>query len=319
MSADPGINAMTEQAIRDEFDAGRMRPEWTWLAFDDEGRLIDRALWWGRDDKTPIALDVWDVVLLGEAASIGPVAEVGKALLRSGHAALSTQGCRVPLPHTVHLPGGWRSDPVSVGAVAWRQHAAADVGLTEVNERLQFEWTAGTEFPTNPKRLDFREGSNEEFRRLFGEVVLGSLDVLTQRTLEVSTPEDLGRDELEFYRSCPGNREWWRVAIDPLGTPVGFVVPSATPHSVNVGYLGVLPEHRGHGYVDDLLATPPRSTTTGERPESPPPRTRRTFPWPPPLRATATATSRYASIWRRRRHRPTASAKRWRPRRSARA
>lgn len=254
MAADAGINAMTEQAILDEFEAGRMRPEWTWLAFGEDDRLIGRALWWGRDNTAPIALDVLDVAVLDVSAPIESRANLGKALLRAGHDAFRARAWRVPHPHTVRLPGGWRSDPVSVGAVAWRQRAAAEVGLTEVNERLQFEWTAGTELLSNPPRLDFREGPDEEFQRLFGEVALGSLDVPTQRALEVSTPEDLGRDELDFYRSCPGDREWWRVAIDPSGTRAGFAIPSATPHSANVGYLGVLPDHRGHGYVDDLLA-----------------------------------------------------------------
>jgi ribosomal protein S18 acetylase RimI-like enzyme len=32
---------------------------------------------------------------------------------------------------------------------------------------------------------------------------------------------------------------------------VGFVMPSANQ---TVGYIGVLPEHRGRGYSDDLLA-----------------------------------------------------------------
>lgn len=33
-----------------------------------------------------------------------------------------------------------------------------------------------------------------------------------------------------------------------------MAIPSATPYSVNVGYLGVVPELRGRGYVDEVLA-----------------------------------------------------------------
>jgi hypothetical protein len=33
------------------------RPEWTWIA-EQDGRVLARALWWGRSDSThPIALD----------------------------------------------------------------------------------------------------------------------------------------------------------------------------------------------------------------------------------------------------------------------
>ncbi|CAL8897854.1 hypothetical protein KVA01_17210 [Kocuria varians] len=34
---------------------------------------------------------------------------------------------------------------------------------------------------------------------------------------------------------------------------MGIAIPSVTPTNRNVGYLAVLPEHRGRGYVDDLL------------------------------------------------------------------
>jgi RimJ/RimL family protein N-acetyltransferase len=63
----------------------------------------------------------------------------------------------------------------------------------------------------------------------------------------------LTREDLEFYRSCPGERSWWRLAETTDGELAGFAIPSATPYHRNVGYLGVVPEQRGHGYVDDLL------------------------------------------------------------------
>ena len=35
---------------------------------------------------------------------------------------------------------------------------------------------------------------------------------------------------------------------------VGFIVPTRTAYDASISYPGVLPEHRGHGYVHDLLA-----------------------------------------------------------------
>ena len=61
-------------------------------------------------------------------------------------------------------------------------------------------------------------------------------------------------DQLRFYRSAPGERAWWRLARDGAGELAGFVIPSATESGPNVGYLGVVPEARGRGLVDDLLA-----------------------------------------------------------------
>ncbi|MEV4015449.1 GNAT family N-acetyltransferase [Nonomuraea angiospora] len=33
-----------------------------------------------------------------------------------------------------------------------------------------------------------------------------------------------------------------------------MAIPAATPYTVNVGYLGVVPEFRGRGYVNEMLA-----------------------------------------------------------------
>lgn len=249
LTADPGILEMTGEAIREEFGATRMRAEWTWVATDDSGDVVGRALWWGRDRTEPIALDVLDVAGPSESR-----AGVATALLRAGHEALITQGWSVPLPHTIRLPLNWRGNPDCVAAVTWRQQAARDSGLTQVNERLQFEWTPTSRIARPHRaRVKFRIGRDEEFLDLFSLVAAGSLDVMTQRTLAIAAAEELAKDELAYYLACSGERDWWRIAIDPSGDTVGFAIPSATPSSRNVGYVGTLPSHRGHGYVDDLL------------------------------------------------------------------
>jgi RimJ/RimL family protein N-acetyltransferase len=63
------------------------------------------------------------------------------------------------------------------------------------------------------------------------------------------------RQDVAFYRGkMLGDRAWWRVAERPDGQVVGFGFPSRNTDLPVIGYLGVLPEHRGHGYVDEILA-----------------------------------------------------------------
>ena len=57
--------------------------------------------------------------------------------------------------------------------------------------------------------------------------------------------------ELVQYKSP---REWWRIATLADGEAVGFVTPARNDYSAIVAYLAVLPEHRGNGYVDEILA-----------------------------------------------------------------
>jgi RimJ/RimL family protein N-acetyltransferase len=107
--------------------------------------------------------------------------------------------------------------------------------------------------PAASGRLVFRPGQDEEFLAAFRRVAVGTLDAATQRDLATIGADRQARSDLEFYRSCPGESSWWRLAETTGGELVGFAIPSATPYHRNVGYLGVVPELRGHGYVDDLL------------------------------------------------------------------
>jgi RimJ/RimL family protein N-acetyltransferase len=64
---------------------------------------------------------------------------------------------------------------------------------------------------------------------------------------------EAGQYDREFmsYRSP---QEWWRIATLPDGDPVGFVIPARNSYHPIIAYIGVLPAHRGNGYIDDLLA-----------------------------------------------------------------
>lgn len=243
----PGVVGLPREQVREDFRAGRMRPGWSWVV-EHEGRLVGRALWWGRGDIVPSALDALDVLPEVEDPRSAAV-----ELLRGGHDDFAAAGERALPPCTVSLPRGWRDDAEATRAVAWRCAALADVGITSTLERRQYAWRPEDGVPPISTRVWFRKGSDEEFVELFREVARGSLDVETRRALESTDEVSQAEDDVDFYESCPGERDWWRVATDRDGAPVGFIVPSATPYHRNVGYLGVLPGSRGQGLVDDLL------------------------------------------------------------------
>jgi GNAT superfamily N-acetyltransferase len=230
--------------IRDELAAYRFRPEWMWLA-EDDGEILARALWWGRSDSTrPMALDYLDV----RPGVVDP-AGLGAALLVAGHASFGNRP-----PYNISLPSDWRSFPGIAKTVRQRIEAGKRAGLTREIERLRYEWTpeAGTAEPTG--RLAFTGGTDEDFLDAFQRISVGSLDVHTQRELETTDPAALAREDMQFYLDCPGERSWWRLARLPGGALAGLAIPSATPYHRNVGYVGVVPEMRGSGLIDDLLA-----------------------------------------------------------------
>lgn len=104
--------------------------------------------------------------------------------------------------------------------------------------------------------LEFRaEPDDEVFVELFSRVLRGSLDTTSSReAAQVGAVEQARRDLVHLRDLMLGERSWWRVAENAAGDVVGFGLPSRNPVYPVVGYLGVLPEHRGHGYVDGILA-----------------------------------------------------------------
>ncbi|MER6004070.1 GNAT family N-acetyltransferase [Nonomuraea angiospora] len=220
------------------------RPEWTWIAEVDD-QVVGRALWWGpKDSAHPVALDCLDV-----DPAMGDRAAIAAELIR---AALT--GFPQPVQYAIKAAGGWRDDPATSMAVEWRRAAAHAAGLTREVERLQFEWTPADGVPPVTGVLRFAEASYEEFLTVFTRIADGSLDAQTRANLAAKGVDATAREEMDFYLRAPGKREWWRIAYTHEGEVAGMAIPSATPYNVNVGYLGVVPEFRGRGYVDEILA-----------------------------------------------------------------
>jgi RimJ/RimL family protein N-acetyltransferase len=234
---------------------GHYRPEWTWVAERADGRVVARAAWWGAPDAAcPIALDWFD---LAPGSSPDRVA-AGAALLRAAHERVRAEGGGLVEYHQF-LPVDWH-DRADVRAEADDRAAAAEAaGLRFFVERLRLEWRragSGTGVPSGSGRLRFAPApaSDDEMLALFARVDEGTLDAYTRRDLDRDGPEAAARELLDGMLWMPGSRDWWRLATLPSGEPVGIVLPSRNYQSAVIGFVGVLPEHRGRGYAADLLA-----------------------------------------------------------------
>jgi RimJ/RimL family protein N-acetyltransferase len=229
---------------------GHYRPEWTWVA-ERDGRVVARAAWYGApDDDHPIALDWFDV-----AAEPDRVA-VGGQLLGIAHRRVRAAGGALAEYH-LFLPPDWRDRPDVVAEVDARRAAASEAGLRPFVERLRVEWTAAAALPAGTGRLSFAPippGRDGELLDLLARINEGTLDVFTQRDIERSGAAAAAREQLDGMLWMPGPRDWWRLALLPGGDVVGVVMPSRNYQSFVIGYVGVVPEHRGRGYAGDLVA-----------------------------------------------------------------
>lgn len=221
---------------------GQYRPEWTWVALRD-GVVVARAAWWaGPGDARPIALDWFDFAP-GES-------DTAAGLLRT--APLHAE-------YVLQLPPGWRGQEAVRDAAHARMDAAAAAGLAPLVERYRYTWTPECGLPEQPGRLVFRpEPDDGVILDILRRVESGSLDAHARQAIAEGGVEQAAREELDFFHWCPSPRDWWRVArtAEPEGggEVVGLHVPARNLQSPVVGFVGIVPEHRGRGYGYDLLA-----------------------------------------------------------------
>ncbi|MFV2113304.1 GNAT family N-acetyltransferase [Micromonospora sp. LOL_025] len=214
---------------------GQYRPEWSWVALR-AGTVVARAAWWGGpDDESPLALDWLDFT----------DHEAAVRLLRT--APLRAE-------YSLSLPSGWRDDPAVRAEAQARIDAATAAGMSPLVARYRYRWTPEQGLPARPGRLEFRPEPDDavilDVLRRIGE---GSLDAHTRRAAAEHGPDAAAREELDLLRWLPSPRDWWRLAWTPAGELVGVTVPARNHSDPVVGFVGVVPEQRGHGYAYDLL------------------------------------------------------------------
>lgn len=234
---DPGLVGLA--AFGDTYAAmaakGEYRPDWTWIAVRD-GVVVARAAWWaGPKDDEPKALDWFDFTDFDAAVEL-----LRTAPLRS--------------EYLLKLPPDWQDVPAVREAAESRVKAATAAGMEPLVERYRYEWTPDCGVPDRPGRLEFRpEPDDAVIFEVFRRIHIGSVDAHVRRTIAESGLDAAAQEDLDWLRWMPSPREWWRLAYTPDGDLVGITAPCHHYSAPNIGYIGVVPEQRGHGYSFDLL------------------------------------------------------------------
>lgn len=154
---------------------------------------------------------------------------------------------------------------------SWRSLRGTNLERTGTSlfvERLRFQWHPGTPLPEPSGRLGFRPvRDTEEILDLMTLVLDGTLDAHSRDDLTRMSAREAAvkhfEDELAHYRSP---QDWWRIATLPDGEPVGFVTPARNNYNPIIGYLAVLPKHRGNGYIDEILTEGTRTLSAQDVP-----------------------------------------------------
>ncbi|KOU46029.1 GNAT family N-acetyltransferase [Streptomyces sp. WM6378] len=247
------LSYVLDHELQDDLATGRRIPAWMWVALRDD-RVLARIAWWApKNGDAPQSLDFFDV---DDALPAAERHEIGLRLLETATAEVVPADAERP-EYGRFVPGDWREDPAAREVVETRLNIMAASGATPLVERLRLEWRPGTPLPAASTRLTFRPATDrEELVSLMTLVVEGSLDEHTREELLTMAPREsaelMYEEEFETFRTP---REWWRIAeLKDGGEPVGFVIPARNSYNPIIAYIGVLPAHRGHGYIDDILS-----------------------------------------------------------------
>ncbi|MFI9742655.1 GNAT family N-acetyltransferase [Streptomyces sp. NPDC052494] len=243
-----------DHELADDLATGRRLPGWMWVALDGD-RLLGRIAWWtNKEGGEPLALDFFD---LSPELTAEEREDIGVRLLETATAAVVPAGTQRP-EFGRFMPADWREVPETRSVLESLFSVLERTGARPLVERLRLEWRPGTPVPEPKGRLEFRPvRDREDLVALMTPVMEGTLDGHGQADLAsgLSPREaaELHYDEEFAHYTSPS--EWWRVAQLPeSGEPVGFVVPARNNYHHTIAYIGVLPAHRGHGYIDDILA-----------------------------------------------------------------
>jgi RimJ/RimL family protein N-acetyltransferase len=125
-------------------------------------------------------------------------------------------------------------------------------------DRVRLEWSAASPVPRPTGVLTFRPAgtlSAEDLVEIFASVGDGSVDHgMTAGRAEHGRWQEAAR-RLHQARRRRYEDDWFVVGVDQSGVPIGYVQSAMSDgERAILAEIGVVETHRGHRYVDDLLA-----------------------------------------------------------------
>jgi RimJ/RimL family protein N-acetyltransferase len=226
---------------------GAMRVEWCFVA-EEAGRLLGRVACWTLPSiGTPLALVLLDAPWQGDYLG------VGTGLLEHSVGVVRGLGGG-KIEHVLDAPPQW---PQWQHFPDQRQHLLTQFGFAIERETRRFEWQAGDAQPSATARLTFRpllEVGEEAFVQAIERVSASSFDQRTQSDRAQLGPQQEARNTFADLQGMEYDPAWWQLAFSSDGELAGLVMPTRAPAAATIGYIGIVPEQRGRGYIDDLLA-----------------------------------------------------------------
>lgn len=248
--------SLTDQTNRAWVDMGRTklldlwasdysRPEWSFLV-EENGIIVGRVAY--RHHGLP--REIWPIEL--ELPWQANYLVVGTALFGDSLQAMAEQGAQRVVAQV--------SSPWATANAQRQVYEGAGFRLHQA--KSSFVFTMPTTPVIVPDRLTYHTLAEVGEAVFIDAVQRASVQTLDREDQMAIAQVGLQQMAANYFTLLQNEHwayhpNWWQVAYAADGTLVGFVQPllfRATPQTGTIGYIGVVPEQRGHRYVDDLLA-----------------------------------------------------------------
>ncbi|MCB5183346.1 GNAT family N-acetyltransferase [Streptomyces antimicrobicus] len=238
-------NAATRAYLTQILERRCTRPEWCLVAEGEDGRPVGSVVLWALPDE-PVPL----AVVLFEAPAGDPA--TGLALLDAAATLARAHGA-TELEHVVDAPAQapqFQRDPERRGALLRRS------GFDVIRDGRRYALDVPAELPPEDPRLTFRplaELGREPFVAALAELLGDTADA--RLAAMVAEHGRRGAAELLFEDTAGLRHEphWWELGYAADGTPAVISLPAENPGAPVIGFVGVLPAHRGKGYATSVV------------------------------------------------------------------
>ncbi|BAY49722.1 GCN5-related N-acetyltransferase [Scytonema sp. HK-05] len=229
--------------LRDMWDESYVRPEWCFVA-EEAGEFFGRIVYWSLPSLgKPFICDFlelpWNANYL----------EVGTQLLQQTLTQLHLHD-NDSMEYQLDIPSP------SSRFLEERIDLLENFGFSLKRETIRFEWKDTQTQITPSNRLTFRSLNEVGEDAFIHAMMQVSSQTRDRSILHEQATLGLEQEALERFHKSKAFKykpTWWQLAYTQDGTLVGLIMPAENDGGPIIACIGVVPEHRGQGYVNDLL------------------------------------------------------------------
>jgi ribosomal protein S18 acetylase RimI-like enzyme len=229
--------------LTDMWASGYIRPEWCFVA-ESAGNFIGRIVYWSLPSLLkPVVVDILEVSWSENYI------EVGTNLLQHSLAQLHFQSGD-SIEYELDSPS---SDFTSLHK---RIEVFENFGFSLSRETIRFEWKDIQTEIASSNQLTFRsldQVGDDAFIQAIAKVSSQTLDRSILQNQARLGEKQYALEQFNMLKAFKYQPTWWQLAYNFEETLIGLIMPTENDGGATIGYIGVVPEHRGKGYVNDLI------------------------------------------------------------------